>query len=58
MPEECEYTFTDEKQQGLLLRLNLFIQYLNEDLTLSDDRREALIETTKDFREKIEYGHE
>ena len=42
----------------LMLRLDLLVKYLNQDLTLSDDRRKALIETTKDLRKKIEYGYE
>ena len=49
---------TVQERHGLILKLDLLIKYLNEDLTLSDDKREALIETTKDLREKIEYGHD
>ena len=58
MPEEFTYTFTDEERYGLILKLDLLVKYLNEDLTLSDEQREALIENTKDLREKIEYGRE
>ena len=58
MPKEFTYTFTDEECQGLILRLELLIKYLNQDLTLSNERRKALIETTQDLRKKIEYGHE
>ena len=58
MSEEFTYTFSDEERHGHLLKLDLLIKYLNEDLTLSDEKREALIETSKDLREKIEYGHE
>ena len=58
MSKEFTYTFTDEECQGLMLRLDLLIRYLKEDLTLLDDKRQALIETTRDLRERIEYGHE
>jgi len=58
MPPEFTYTFTDEERQGLILRLNLLVKYLNQDLTLADDRRNAFIETTKDLRKRIEYGYE
>ena len=58
MIQQFTHTFTDEERQGLMLRLDLLIKYLNEDLTSSDERREALIKTTRDLRKKIEYGHE
>ncbi len=58
MPQEFTYTFTDEERQGLILRLDLLVKYLNQDLTLSDERRNAFIETTKDLRKRIEYGYE
>ena len=58
MLQEFTYTFTDEERQGLILRLDLLVKYFNQDLTLSDARRNALIETTKDLRKRIEYGHE
>jgi len=58
MPEEFTYTFTEEERQGLILRLDLLVKYLNQDLTLSDERRNAFIETTKDMRRKIEYRYE
>jgi len=55
MPKEFTYTFADEELQGLMLRLDLLVKYLNQDLTLSDEKRKALIETTQDLRKKIEY---
>ncbi len=58
MPQEFTYTFTDEERQGLMLRLDLLVKYLNQDLTLSDDKRKVLIETTQDLRKRIEYGGE
>ena len=58
MPQEFTYTFTDEERQGLMLRLDLLVKYLNQDLTLSDENRKVLIETTKDLRKRIEYGYE
>jgi len=58
MPEEFTYTFTDEERFGLILRLNLLVKYFNQDLTLSDDKRKVLIETTQDLRKKIEYKYE
>ena len=39
--EEFTYTFTDEERHGLILKLDLLIKYLDEDLTLSDEQREA-----------------
>ena len=58
MPQEFTYTFTDEERQGLILRLDLLVKYLNQDLTFADDKRKVLIETTKDLRKRIEYGSE
>ncbi len=58
MPQEFTYTFTDEERQGLMLRLDLLVKYLNQDLTFADDKRKVLIETTKDLRKRIEYGYE
>jgi len=58
MPKEFIYTFTDEERQGLMLRLDLLVKYLNQDLTFADDKRKVLIETTKDLRKRIEYGYE
>ena len=58
MTEEFTYTFTDEERQGLILILQLLIKYLNQDLTLSDENRKALIKTTQDLRKKIEYRYE
>ena len=58
MPKEFTYTFADEELQGLMLRLDLLVKYLNQDLTLSDEKRKALIETTQDLRKKIEYEYE
>ena len=42
MPKEFTYTFADEELQGLMLRLDLLVKYLKEDLTLSDEKRKAL----------------
>ena len=58
MPQEFTYTFTDEERYGLILRLDLLVKYLNQDLTFADDKRKVLIETTKDLRRRIEYGSE
>ena len=58
MPKEFTYTFTDEERYGLILRLDLLVKYLNQDLTLADDKRKILIETTKDLRKRIEYEYE
>jgi len=58
MPQEFTYTFTDEERQGLMLRLDLLVKYLNQDLTFADDKRKVLIETTQDLRKRIEYGYE
>ena len=58
MPQEFTYTFTDDERHGLILRLDLLVKYLNQDLTLADDKRKVLIETTKDLRRRIEYGGE
>ena len=58
MPKEFTYTFTDEERYGLILRLDLLVKYLNQDLTLPEEKRKVLIETTKDLRRRIEYGSE
>ena len=58
MPKEFIYTFTDEERQGLMLRLDLLVKYLNQDLTFAEDKRKVLIETTQDLRKRIEYGYE
>ena len=58
MPQEFTYTFTDEERHSLILRLDLLVKYLNQDLTLADDKRKVLIETTQDLRKRIEYGSE
>ena len=58
MPQEFTYTFTDEERHCLILILDLLVKYFNQDLTLSDENIKVLIETTKDLRKKIEYGHE
>ena len=39
MPQEFTYTFTDEERQGLIIRLDLLVKYLNEDLTLPEDKK-------------------
>jgi len=58
MPKQFIYTFTDEERQGLIIRLDLLVKYLKQDLTLTDDKRKVLIETTLDLRKRIEYGSE
>ena len=55
-PQEFTYTFTDEERHGLILRLDLLVKYLNQDLTILDDKIKVLIETTQDLRKKIEYS--
>ena len=54
MPQEFTYTFTDDERYGLIVRLDLFVKHLNQDLTLADDKRKVLIETTQDLRKRIE----
>jgi len=58
MLQQFTYTFTDEERQGLILRLDLLVKYLNQDLTFADEKRKVLIETTQDLRKRIEYGYE
>jgi len=58
MTEEYTYTFTDEERQGFMLILQLLVKYLNQDLTLSDENRTALIKTAQELRKKIEFRFE
>ena len=58
MAKEFTYTFTDEERYGLIVRLDLLVKYLNQDLTIAEDKRKILIETTQDLRKKIEYNYD
>jgi len=58
MPQEFFYTFTDEERQGLIVRLELLLQYIKRDLTFPEEKKKVLISKTHELKNKIEHGHE
>ena len=53
MRDNLVYEFSEDERQRFLATFDMLIKYLKEDLTKSEERKEALIGVVKDLKRKI-----